>query len=308
MAIATVFGGSGFIGRYVVQRLAKAGYTVRIPTRDGIKANALILSGAPGQIVPLPFPLGKPGSVEAAVAGADVVINLLGILYETRRQKFQSIHVDLPARIAAASAAAGVIKLVHISAIGASADSPSLYAQSKAAGEMAVRAAFPTATILRPSVVFGAEDGFFNMLADLSAKAPLVPVFAGGHMKFQPVYVGDVADAILASLTSPEAEGQTYELGGPRVISFRQALELTQNLTHRQTCIVSLPWSVARLMAFFMELTPKPQLTSDQIHLLKADNVVSDEAKGLRDLGIDPTAVEAILPKQLARFTRKHAA
>ncbi len=308
MAIATVFGGTGFIGRYIVQRLARAGYTVRVPTRDLIKANDLCLSGTIGQIVPLPAPLAKAGVIEAAIEGADVVINLLGLLYENRRQTFQSLHIDLPARMAKAATAYGVRRFIHISALGADKTSPSRYARSKAMGEDGILKYFPTATILRPSVVFGDEDGFFNMLADLSAKAPFVPVFGGGTMKFQPVYVGDVADAVMAALSQPVSAGKTYELGGPRALSFKDAVRLTQKTTGTQRCIISLPWPVARMMAFFMELFPRPRLTADQLLLLRTDNVIHEGALTLHDLGLVPTAMEVVLPHQLLRYRNRMSA
>lgn len=300
--VATVFGGSGFIGREVVQRLARAGFTVRVATRDPVKAGILRTAGAVGQVVPLLCALKRPETIAAAVNGADVVINLLGILFETRRQKFHDIHHLAAENIAKAAAAAGVSRLVHISAIGADAGSTARYARSKAAGEASVRAAFPAATILRPSIVFGPADDFFNRFAGLTRISPALPLVGGGGTKFQPVYVGDVADAIIAAALRADTAGKTYELGGPRVATFRELLELMLKTTHRQRCLVALPFPLAKLKSYVLQLAPKPLLTPDQVELLKYDNVVATDALKLADLGIAPTAMEAVLPTYLERF------
>lgn len=300
--VATVFGGSGFIGRQLVQRLAHAGYIVRVPTRDPVKAGILRTAGSVGQVVPMLCSLKHPETIAAAVKGADVVINLLGILYETRRQKFHDVHHVAAENIAKAAAAAGVSRFVQISAIGASATSTSAYARSKAAGEAAVRAAFPGAVILRPSIVFGPEDDFFNRFAGLTRVSPALPLVGGGGMKFQPVYVGDVADAILAAITRPDTAGKTYELGGPRAATFKELLELMLKETHRQRCLITLPFGLAKFKAQFLQYMPKPMLTPDQVELLKYDNVVTTDALTLANLGITATAMEAVLPTYLDRF------
>lgn len=300
--VATVFGGSGFIGRQVVQKLAAAGYVVRIPTRDIDKAGILRTAGSVGQIVPMFCSLKKPEMIEAAVKGADVVINLLGILFETRRQKFDDIHHVAAGSIAKAASAAGVSRLVQISAIGADALGTSCYARSKAAGEAAVREAFPAATILRPSIVFGPEDDFFNRFAGLTRVSPALPLIGGGTTKFQPVYVGDVADAVMAAITRADAMGKTYELGGPRVASFKELLELMLKVTHRQRCLITLPFGIAKLKSYVLQFAPNPMLTPDQVELLRKDNIVAEGALKLTDLGITPTAMEAILPAYLERF------
>lgn len=300
--VATVFGGSGFIGRQVVQKLAAAGYVVRIPTRDTDKAGILRTAGSVGQIVPMLCSLKKPEMIEAAVKGADVVINLLGILYETRRQTFHDVHHAAAGALAKAAAAAGVSRFVQISAIGADTGSSSRYAKSKAAGEAAVREAFPAATILRPSIVFGPGDDFFNRFAGLTRVSPALPLIGGGATRFQPVYVGDVAEAVLAAVTRADAPGKTYELGGPRVATFRELLELMLSETHRKRCLITLPFGIAKLKSYFLQLAPKPMLTPDQVELLKKDNVVAAGALTLADLGITPTAMEGILPAYLDRF------
>ncbi len=300
--VATVFGGSGFIGREVVQRLAREGYIVRVATRDPVKAGILRTAGAVGQVVPMLCALKRPETIAAAVNGADVVINLLGILFETRRQKFHDIHHVAAENIAKAATAAGVGRLIHISAIGADAGSTARYAKSKAAGEASVRSAFPAATILRPSIVFGPADDFFNRFAGLTRVSPALPLIGGGGMKFQPVYVGDVADAVVAAATRRDAAGKTYELGGPRVATFKELLELMLKVTHRKRCLISMPFGLAKLKSYFLQLAPKPMLTPDQVELLKHDNVVASDALKLSDLGITPTAMEAVLPSYLDRF------
>ena len=300
--VATVFGGSGFIGRQVVQRLAKAGYIVRVPTRDIEKAGILRTAGGVGQVVPMLCALSRPALIENAVKGADVVINLLGILYEKRSQKFHDIHHAAAENIAKAAKAAGVGKFVQISAIGASHTSTARYAKSKAAGETAVHTAFPEATILRPSIVFGPEDHFFNRFAGLTRISPALPLIGGGTGKFQPVYVGDVADAVMAAVSRADAAGKTYELGGPRVATFKELMEFMLTTTHRKRCLISMPFCLAKFKSYFLQYAPNPMLTPDQVELLKSDNVVSESALKLADLGIKPTAMEAVVPAYLDRF------
>ena len=307
--VACVFGASGFVGRHVVQRLAAAGWRVRAAVRDPESAAFLRPMGDPGQVVPFRGDLNDPASVRAAVAGADVVVNLVGILYERGRQTFQNIHVAGAAAVAKAAAEAGAKTLVHVSALGASASSPSRYARSKAAGEEAVRAAFPAAVILRPSVIFGAEDDFFNRFARLASFSPVLPVIGrrGGTL-MQPVFVGDVADAVLAAVRSPTAAGHTYSLGGPATYRFADILRLVLAATGFRDLLVPLPLSLARTQAFFLALLPKPPLTPDQVTLLATDNVVPAGAPGLADLGIAATAVEAVVPGYLKRYASRRAA
>lgn len=299
--VATVFGGSGFIGRYVVKRLARQGYLVRVAVRDPEAALFLKPMGTVGQVVPLYASITDDASVANAVAGADVVVNLVGILAESRGAGFQSIQAEGAGRVARLSAAAGVGRLVHVSAIGADPASPSRYAQSKAAGEQAVRAAFPDATILRPSVVFGPEDQFFNRFAAIARLAPVMPVIAGAT-RFQPVYVGDVADAVIAALTRPDAVGALYELGGPQVWTMREIMAYILTLTGRDKMMVNIPMCVARLQASVMELIPGKPLTRDQLVLLQRDNVPDPGVPGLAALDIVPTPVELIVPAYLRRF------
>ena len=302
IAWATVFGGSGFIGRYVVERLADRGAVVTVAVRNPEAAKFLKPLGDVGQVTPVRANLLDEAAVQRVVAGADTVINLVGILYESGRHKFGSIHVEGAARVARATAAAGGKRLVHISAIGADRQARSEYARSKAAGEAAVREHFPAATILRPSIVFGREDGFFNLFAGFARLLPALPLYGGGKTRFQPVYVGDVAAAVMAVLDDPEAAGQIYELGGPRVYTFTELMRLVLTTIERKRLLVPVPFAIGRLQAMVLELLPRPPLTRDQLKQLKSDNVVGAEVPGLAALGIEPTAVEALLPTYLARY------
>ncbi len=302
--VATVFGGTGFIGRYLVQRLARDGYSVRVPTRHAAEANRLRVSGVVGQVVPVRMSLKNDAAIERVVDGADWVINLVGILAENRKQKFSTLHAELPGRIAAACTKAGVKSLVHVSAIGADKSSASAYARSKAEGEENLLKNFPQATIMRPSVVFGPEDDFLNRFGEMCMLSPVLPLIGGGQSRFQPVYVADVAEAIHVALASKDARGQIYELGGPRRYTFKQVLEYINEVTGRDRKLVNVPFCLASFKAAFLEKLPGQILTRDQVTLLKSDNIVSDSAKRLGDLGIEPTTMEAIAPRYLYRFRK----
>jgi uncharacterized protein YbjT (DUF2867 family) len=299
--VATVFGGSGFIGRYVVHRLARTGKTVRVAVRNTDRALFLKTAGQIGQIVPLYAPVTDAAAVHRAVEDAEWVVNLVGTLTESRAASFQAIHVDAAARVADAAAKAGAQRLVHVSALGANATSDSRYAASKGEGENAVRAAFPGATILRPSFVFGPEDNFFNRFAGMTRMLPFMPVIEGAT-RMQPVYAGDVADAIVAALQSDTAVGKTYELGGPKVWLFVDLLAYILKVTGRSMPLVNMPVPLVRLQACLLEFLPGKLLTRDQLKMLGRDNVVASDALGLSDLGVSPTAVEQIVPDYLRRF------
>lgn len=301
-----VFGGSGFIGRYLVRHLAQDGWRIVVAVRDPLDARFLQPLGDVGQIVPVACDIGDPEQVAAVLARADAVVNLVGLLYERGKQTFRRIHVDAARNIGEAAAAAGITRVVQISAIGAAPNSPSNYARSKAAAEDALRKAVPQAVILRPSIVFGPEDGFFNLFARIATLSPVLPLFGGGMTRFQPVYVDDVARAIVAALDLPEAAGRTFELGGPRVYSFRQLMEIVRRETRRRPMLVSVPFALAQLKATFLQLLPVPPLTTDQVRLLKIDNVVAPGANTIADLGVRPTTVEVIVPTYLSRY-RRHA-
>ena len=299
-----VLGGSGFIGRYVVQRLAARGDVVAVGGRHGEDAKFLMTAGLVGQIAAVNVTIDDEQVLPAFLAGSDALVNCVGILAESGRQTFERVHYLGPARLARLAREAGVEHLVHISAIGADLRSRSAYARSKAQGEAAVRDAFPTATILRPSIVFGPEDQFFNRFAAMAMISPLLPLIGGGRTRFQPVYVGDVADAVLKCLEEPAAAGRTYELGGPKICSFRELVELLLNEIRRKRLLIDVPFGVAEFQARLMSVLPSPALTPDQVELLRSDNVVSSGALTLATLGITPTAVEAILPTYLDRFRR----
>ena len=299
--VATVFGGSGFLGRYVVKRLAAAGYVTRIAVRDPEGAMFLRPMGRVGQIVPLHCNLGNEATVQRAVEGAELVVNLVGILAERRPGDFTRLQADGAGRIARLAAAAGVARLAHVSAIGADPASPSRYGASKAAGEAAVRAAFPAAAIMRPSLVFGAEDQFFNRFAAMAQVLPFMPVIAG-DTRMQPVHVGDVADAVMAGLVQEASAGNTYELGGPRVWTFREILAWILAETRRRRPLVEIPMGLARFQASIAERLPTKPFTRDQLLMLSKDNVVSPGALGLAALGIEATPVEAVVPTYLARY------
>ncbi|WP_207479937.1 complex I NDUFA9 subunit family protein [Arenibaculum pallidiluteum] len=300
--VATVFGGSGFLGRHFVQELARTGTIVRVASRRPSRSGWLRVMGTVGQITPIAVDVSRDDSVAAAVKGADFVVNLIGVLFESGNQSFRLCHAEGPARIARLAKAAGASRLIHVSALGADPSSPSLYARSKAEGEKAVLEAFPEATILRPSVVFGAEDEFFNRFATMAQFSPFLPLIGGGKTLMQPVYVNDVANAVMAALMDPATRGRTFELGGPRIYTFRELMELMLSVTRRRKRLVDLSWGTASRLAKILALLPNPPLTPDQVELLKRDNVVSPGAADLRALGIMPTAAELVLPSYLERF------
>jgi uncharacterized protein YbjT (DUF2867 family) len=308
--LVTVFGGSGFIGRHVVRHLAARGWRVRLAVRDIEQAGFLRTAGNLGQISAVPTTITSDASVAAAVKGADAVINLVGVLYERGKRSFQALHVDGARRIAAAAKAAGATHLIHVSALGADAASPSKYARSKAAGEAAVHGAFPGATIFRPSVVFGTEDRFFNMFGAMAQISPVLPYFTdtvphapgGSGSKFQPVYVGDVAEAIAGAVSGDAHAGRTYELSGPKVYDMQEILQIVNRETLRKRQIWGMPYVIARINAVFLQFLPTPLLTPDQVKLLKLGSVASGHAPGLEAFGITPTPVELIVPTYLKRF------
>jgi NADH dehydrogenase len=306
--LVTVFGGSGFIGRYVVRRLAREGWQVRVAVRRPDQALFCKTAGQVGQVTPFAANVRNEASVRAAVSGASAVVNLVGILFQAGPQRFDAVHAQGAGNIATAAAAAGVRALAHVSAIGANSQSPAAYARSKAAGEAAVSKALPAATILRPSIVFGPEDGFFNRFAEMALVSPALPLIGGGTTRFQPVYVLDVAEAIARAIEDPEAHaGKTYELGGPRIYSFRELMTLMLAEIGRKRWLCSLPYAIASLQGAVLQSIPfiRPPLTADQVQLLKRDNVVGPQAMGFKQLGITPTAVEPILPTYLDRY-RQH--
>lgn len=311
--LAVVFGGSGFIGRNVVRELAKRGWRVRVAVRRPHLAQHLKPMGVVGQIQLAQCNIRYRSSIAEALKGADAVVNLVGILSQNGPQKFGALQAAGAAAIAELSAEAGIGVLTHVSSIGAAIKSGSLYARSKAEGEQAVRAAFPAATILRPSIVFGPEDRFFNKFASMAMLSPALPLIGGGATRLQPVYVDDVADAICETLIRPEASGRTYELGGPRVYAFRELMQLMLAETGRKRLLVPVPFALAPLVGLAGEIIGAapffdPPVTRDQIRMLKEDNIVGasgEEALGtLVDLGVEPATVESVLPSYMVRFRK----
>jgi uncharacterized protein YbjT (DUF2867 family) len=312
--LAVVFGGSGFVGRHVVRALARRGYRVVAAMRRPDLAVHLQPLGNVGQIRAVQANLRYPASVARAVEGADVVVNLVGILKESGRQSFTAVQEAGARHVAEAARAAGA-RLVHVSAIGADPDSPSRYAATKGRAEQAVLSACKDAVILRPSIVFGPEDDFFNRFAAMARMSPFLPLIGGGTTKFQPVYVGDVAEAVAKAADGELAAGKVYELGGPEVATFRECLEMVLRQTDRSRFLVSLPWFAAGAMAKLTGWLPGAPITSDQLILLRSDNVVSQEAersgRTLEGMGIAPHSLASILPSYLwtyrpqGQFTRK---
>lgn len=307
--LVTVFGGSGFVGSQIVRALARGGLRVRVAVRRPGLGYKLRMLGDVGQIEVVQANIRVPSSVERALDGAQACINAVGVLYESGRQGFQSLQAMGAKTIAAACVQRGIDRFVQISAIGADAASASKYAQTKAAGEAAVRALIPSAIIIRPSIVFGPEDDFFNRFAAMASIAPALPLIGGGQTLFQPVFVGDVAAATVAALGDASKAGQTFELGGPAVYSFRSLLELILRETGHKRLLVPVPWPVASLIGMAGDLQAKilpmaPVLTSDQVILLKSDNIANPALPGLAALGIEPTAVEAIVPSYLYRYRK----
>ncbi len=311
-----VIGGSGFVGRAIVEMLAREGARVIVLCRNAERAKFLKTMGVVGQVTPVAGNALSDEDLERVMGAADSVVNLVGILAEGGSQRFASLQGELPGRIGTLAAKLGMTSVVHVSAIGASADSNSSYARSKAAGEAALHAAFPKAAILRPSIIFGPRDSFFNRFAGMAMLAPGLPLPGGGRMRMQPVYVGDVVDAVAVGLgfrnmpkggkvaggKSGSIEGGVFELGGPDIFTFRELMQITLKAIGRRRLLVPVPLGAMSLGAMITGLLPNPPLTMDQVRLLAVDNVVSDDARGLADLGIAPTSVDAIIPGYLSCF------
>ena len=304
--LVTIFGGSGFVGRYVVKALAQRGYRIRVACRRPDLAGHLRPLGSVGQIQPIQANLRYPESVERALDGSYAVINLVGILYNSGKQNFDAVQARGARVVAKAAKQAGISTYVHMSAIGADAASDVDYQRTKAEGEAAALQNNPKCIIVRPSIIFGQEDDFFNRFADMAKMAPALPLIGGGTTKFQPVYVGDVAEVIARGVDGNLKGGATYELGGPRVASFKECLELLLKVIQRKKPLISIPFALARLQGAVLGLLPKPLLTVDQVRMLEVDNVVSKEAikqrRTLEGIGINPQSMEAILPSYLERY------
>ncbi len=300
--LIAVIGGSGFVGRHVVQALAREGHRVRVGVRHVERASFLKPMGVPGQVVPMQANVRFPNSLKPVVAGADVVINLVGILQESGPQKFTSLQAEGARTVAKAAREAGAMQFIQISAIGADQHSEAVYARTKAKGEQAVLAEYPNAVILRPSIVVGPEDQFFNRFAAMARLSPVLPVVSA-QSKFQPVFVGDVAKAVKLAVDDASLSG-IYELGGPSVYSFEELMELMLKVTGRKAFVADIPVPLAAFMAKLTDWLPGAPITQDQVKMLQHDNVVSEGARGFSDLGLQPEAIEGQLPSYLYRFRR----
>lgn len=327
--IVTVFGGSGFLGRHVISKLAREGAMIRVAVRRPELAGYLCPMGSVGQISLIQANVRDDASVARAVEGATDVINLAGILSERGRQRFAEVHANAPGRIGRAAAKAGVTRMIHVSALGATADASSAYARSKAAGEIVLREAFPNASILRPGVMFGTEDNFFNKFGALARISPVLPLFCAirqkpklhleglylvpeieaGTTRMQPVFVEDVAEAMarIIGQTGNESAGKTYELGGPNIYNFRQLMEFVAKETQYKRLLVPVPYFVADMIGFFAQFMPEPIFTADQAKMLRDDNLVGEGTLTLSDLGISASPAELILPTYMHRFRRARA-
>ena len=305
-SLITVYGGSGFLGRHLVRALARTGARMRVAVRRPELAGHLQPLGGVGQIVPVQANVRYPESLLAAAEDADAIVNLVGILFSAGKQTFKSVQDEGARHVAEAAKAAGAKAFVHVSAIGADAGAPSIYARTKAEGEAAVKDVLPDASIVRPSVVFGPEDEFFNRFAALARMSPVLPLIGGGHTKFQPVFVGDVAQAIVAAIEGRAGGAAPYELGGPEILTMREVMERVLSYAMRSRPLVPLPFWLAKLQGAFLQWLPNPPLTVDQVRLLQTDNVVSEAAikakRTLQGLGIEPVAVASVVPDYLERF------
>jgi uncharacterized protein YbjT (DUF2867 family) len=298
----TIFGGTGFLGRVVVQKLARLGATIQVITRNPHKALFLKPMGEVGQIKLLPINFFQEGQIQKALKGSEFCINLIGILYEKKNHTFEFIHHQLPKMIAQSCISENISRFIHISALGASASSKARYAMTKEKGEKAIKKAFRQATIFRPSLMFGPDDNFFNRFGALAASSPCILIFGQGKTKFQPIYVGDVADAIVYVLQNSESQGKIYELGGPKIYTFRELIEKILQYTNRHRFILSIPYAWGKMIGSVLQYLPSPILTLDQVKLLQSDSIVSAHAITLAQLGLTPKSLEAIVPLYLKRF------
>lgn len=307
--LVTVFGGSGFVGRHVVRALAKRGHRIRVAVRRPDLAGHLQPLGTVGQIHSIQANLRYRWSIERALEGADAAINLVGILTERGRQSFDAVQASGPRAIGEIASAAGIVNVVHVSALGADQPSTIGYLQSKAEGEQGILEAAPNAVVMRPSIVFGPEDDFFNRFAAMARMSPVLPLIGGGNTRFQPVFAGDVGDAIARAIDGAAESRTIYELGGPEIVTFRQCLELMLKVTRRRRVLIPLPWGFAKSLGRVAQNLPGAPLTADQVRMLQFDNVVSpgavSEGRTLEGLGIEPTGLEAVLPTYLGRFRER---
>ena len=302
--IATIFGATGFIGRHLMRRLTEKDFRIIVATRSPYLHGYLKPLGDPGQIDLERVNLFDEKTLKVLLKNSTVVVNLVGILYETRKQKFENIHSKFPELLSKLCNEHGIEKFIHLSALGINEDVKSMYMRTKLQGEKNILNNFDNSIILRPSIVFGPEDNFFNQFASLSQFLPFLPLIGGGQTKFQPIYVGDVAKAIATILETEEIDNKIYELGGAEIFTFQQLMNILLKEIQKRRFLIPIPFSIAKFMARILQLFPKPLITTDQIEMLKEDNIVSNNYGTLRDLNIEPTTIESILPHYIYRFRK----
>ena len=300
--IIAIFGAGGFLGKHLMRQLTKRGYRVKVATRNPYQKGYLKPLGSPGQIELFKTNIFNPEDVKQVLKNCDLAINLVGILYETRRQKFNHIHSQFPHLLSNLCSELGIRNLVHISALGVKEKHASLYIQTKLQGEQNIQNNFKPSVILRPSVIFGPEDKFFNTFASIAQFSPVLPLIGGGKTKFAPIYVGDVAKSIVKALELNNSEPKIYELGGPENYSFKELMEVLLTEIKKKRFLISIPFGAAKFQSYFLQMMPKPLLTPDQVELLKHNNITSGEHPTLEDLGITGTPIKSILPKYIYRF------
>ena len=300
--IIAIFGAGGFIGKHLMRELTKLDYRIKVATRSPYLKGYLKTQGNPGQIELFETNIFDLDSIKEVLNNCNFVINLVGILYETRKQKFDAVHSYFPDLLSKACSELGIEKLIHVSALGIKEKHPSKYMQSKLEGENKIRENFSGSKILRPSVIFGQEDKFFNTFAQIAQFSPMLPLIGGGKTKFAPIYVGDVAKAIVRALEINNSESEIYELGGPKEYSFKELMKILLTEIKKKRFLVSIPWELARFQSYFLQMLPNPLLTPDQVELLKHSNVVTGNYPTLKDLGITGTEIQNILPKYIYRF------
>ena len=300
--IIAIFGAGGFLGKYLMRQLTKLDYRIKVATRNPYLKGYLKPLGNPGQIELFKTNIFNPEDIKQVLKNCDLAINLVGILYETRKQKFNQVHVKFPYLLSNLCNEIGVTNLVHISALGVREGHISKYMQSKLEGEKNIQKVFKPSDILRPSLVFGPEDKFFNVFASIAQFSPALPLIGGGKVKFSPIYVGDVAKAIVKTLKLENSKPKIYELGGPKNYSFKELMEILLEEIKKKRFLIPIPFSVAKLQSYFLQMMPNPLLTSDQVDMLKYNNIVSGEYPTLEDLGIRGKTIKSILPKYIYRF------
>ena len=300
--IATIFGGSGFVGRHLIRRLTKKDYRIIVATRSPYLSGFLKPLGGPGQIELIKTNIFDYENVKSILEKSNIVINLIGALHENRKQKFKDLHEKFPNFLSKICNDLNIEKFIHVSALGVKENHTSKYMQSKFRGEKNIQDNFKLSTILRPSIIFGPEDKFFNTFASFSQFSPMLPLIGNGATRFEPIYVGDVAEAIVRSLTNNQSQKKIYELGGPSVYSFKELMEILLKEIKKKRILIPIPFSLAKINSYFLQLMPKPLLTPDQVELLKYDNIVTGENLTLKDLGISGTPIQSVLPKYIYRF------